>query len=216
MRFTLCTCQSTPAVRMLMTPKWRPRNAMRGARAQVCMCVCGTAAGPGHAPPPRRDHRRSAIMTHVTRFYYFNGPPRRAVAHATRILIGRFRARIVLSFRPRAFLPPIRSLLSRVKRDERDDRRDRHNETRRLITGNNELWSPLSSKNRRRDRIGRSTSFRFNRSIIICRNDRNPYWKSNKWIYDRLQELTEIIVYISLICYNIDITQKTKFSRKWA
>lgn len=72
---------------------------MRGARVWD---RCWAGAGPGHAPP--RDHRRSAIMTHVTRFYYFNGPPRRAAAHATRILIGRFRASDP-SFRP---VPPSR------------------------------------------------------------------------------------------------------------
>jgi len=82
---------------------------MRGAR------VWGPAAeaGPGML---RRDHRRSAIMTHVTRFYYFNGPPRRAAAHATRILIGRFRAGIILSFRPSH--PRLPVALSCVKRDE--------------------------------------------------------------------------------------------------
>lgn len=86
MWFTLCTCQSTPAVRMLMTPKWRSRNAMR---------VCGTVTA---CPDPEYavGHRRSAIMTHVTWFYYFNGPRRSPRDSHTHRL---FRTEIVLSFK---------------------------------------------------------------------------------------------------------------------
>lgn len=120
------------------------------------------------------DHRRSAIMTHVTRFYYFNRPPRRAAAHATRILIGRFRTGIVLSFRPSSprvarplvypssFLP---SFLPAFRRSTflRQTRRTRqlscicHEQTRLLIRRqqeNSRSLSRLPSKNHRRGRRG--------------------------------------------------------------